>query len=102
MTYKLFLDDERFPADNTWIIARNFSDARWYIENCGIPEVISFDHDLGPSRITGMDFAKWFCAFIMDNDIPYNGMQYTVHSMNPVGAANIDGYMSNFLKDYWQ
>lgn len=102
MTYKLFLDDERFPVDNTWTIVRNFSDARWYIENRGIPDVISFDHDLGSSKITGMDFAKWFCNYVIDNEIPYNGMEYIVHSMNPVGAANIDSYMANFLKDYWQ
>jgi hypothetical protein len=103
MNYKLWLDDERYPTDGTvWFIARNFSDATWYVIHYGLPEFISFDHDLGSSKITGMDFCKWLCNFIMDNDLPYNGLEYRVHSANPVGAANIDAYMAQFLKDYWK
>jgi len=103
MNYKLWLDDERYPTDGTvWVIARNFSDARWYVENYGLPIFISFDHDLGSSKITGMDFCKWLVNYIMDNNLPYNGMEYAVHSANPVGAANIDSYMAQFLEDYWK
>lgn len=101
--WKLWLDDERYPPidDITWKIARNYSDARWYIETYGLPSVISFDHDLGDNKLTGMDFTKWLCNHIMDNDIAYNGMKYYVHSMNPVGAQNIQSYMDNFTKHYW-
>jgi len=100
--YKLFLDDERYPSDKShWIIARNFDDAVWYVENYGLPAFISFDHDLGhPQNRTGMDFAKWLCDWIMDNDKSIDvsiSFDYYVHSQNPVGAENIRHYMENFL-----
>lgn len=106
MTYKLFLDDIRFPATADWIIARNMDDAIWYVQNLGVPVHISFDHDLADDHYiigqkhekTGYDFAKWFCDYIMDNEIDLpDGFEYHVHSMNPVGAANIKHYMHNFL-----
>ena len=59
---------------------------------------ISFDHDLGTDN-TGYDLAKW----IVENGIPLAG--YSVHSMNPVGAANIhqllDHYGYHRIK-YWR
>jgi len=106
MTYKLFLDDIRFPATADWIIARNMDDAVWYVQNHGVPGFISFDHDLADDHYiigqkhekTGYDFAKWFCDHIMDNEIELpETFGYVVHSMNPVGAANIQHYMHNFL-----
>jgi hypothetical protein len=111
MKYKLFLDDERYPPDDDidfgyWRIARNFHDAVWYVKNYGIPYHIAFDHDLGYSgnfmpNPSGMDFAKWFCNHLMDNDIKLHGQfTYSVHSMNPVGAKNIDMYMAQYLRDY--
>lgn len=95
------MDDERYPISNDWVIARNFDDAVWYVQNYGLPYFISFDHDLGaPVNRTGMDFCKWFCDFIMDNDLDLPiGFSYTVHSMNPIGAENIRSYMDNFLRD---
>jgi hypothetical protein len=110
MRYKLFLDDERYPpADKAdygdWRLARNYHDAVWYVQNYGIPYHIAFDHDLGIGgsmpNLSGMDFAKFFCYYVMDNHIKLNGnFTYSVHSMNPVGAKNIDMYMAQFLRDY--
>lgn len=110
MRYKLYLDDLRYPdPDNMdWRIARNYHDAVWYCNNYGRPYHISFDHDLadthymlgeGSKEFTGYDFAKWFCNWIMDNDVSLDGFTYAVHSANPVGAANIRHYMENFIKD---
>jgi len=101
MHWKLYLDDERYPFSNDWVIARNYHDAMWYVKNYGLPFHISFDHDLGTTTFSGMDFAKAFCDYIMDNNIPYNGMSFYVHSMNPVGAENIRSYMTQFINDYW-
>ena len=108
MTYKLFLDDIRFPAASDWVIARSMDDAVWYIENRGVPSFISFDHDLaadhyvlGDGEKTGYTFAKWFVNYVTDNDIkiPEN-FDFYVHSMNPVGAKNIRDYMSQWLHNY--
>jgi hypothetical protein len=116
MKWILFLDDIRFPVDakvafNTddiVIIARSFDDAVWYVLRHGIPYGIHFDHDLaddhyinGDGEKTGFTFAKWFCDYIMDNDLDFpDDFYYEVHSMNPVGKENIRSYMNNFIKFY--
>lgn len=107
MTWKMFLDDERFPdvlyddfESVDWVIVRSFQDAKWHVLNRGLPSFISFDHDLGSHTWTGMDFAKWFCDHVMDNDLSLEGFDFHVHSQNPVGAENIKSYMTQFLKDY--
>jgi len=57
--YRLFLDDVRRPEttfsymelpiynEPNWIIVKNYYAFITLIQNKGIPEVISFDHDLG-------------------------------------------------------
>lgn len=105
MRYKLFLDDERYPPDKTacdkyWRIARNYHDAVWYVQTYGVPYHIAFDHDLGNETMNGLDFAKWFCYYVMDNGVNLpNNFTYDVHSMNPVGAENIKSFMDNFMRD---
>jgi len=59
MSYNLFLDDIRRPEDafnymhlpvfnkKEWIIVRNYYAFITLIEKKGVPEIISFDHDLG-------------------------------------------------------
>lgn len=103
MIWKLFLDDERYPTDNTWVIARNFDDAVWYVKSYGLPVFISFDHDLGaPQNRTGMDFAKWLVNHIIDNDLPIDDdFDWYVHSQNPIGAENIRSYLNQFFNDRW-
>jgi hypothetical protein len=52
--YHLFLDDERFPKDVTWlelpmvhwVIVRNYKQFVETIERDGVPLTVSFDHDL--------------------------------------------------------
>jgi hypothetical protein len=118
--YKLYLDDLRYPdLHPDWRIARNYHDAVWMVTNYGMPYHISFDHDLAdvryddnwpgprgkeksiPYEFTGYDFAKWFCNWVMDNNVDLEpiGFTYHVHSANPVGAENIRCYMANFMKD---
>ena len=54
MYYNLFLDDERFPCKVSWInlppvqweIVRNYSQFIQIITERGLPEHISYDHDL--------------------------------------------------------
>lgn len=89
MNWKLFLDDERYPVDNRWVIARNVDDAIWYITNYGMPSFISFDHDLGPFKQSGMD-----------NDVNIDNFEFYVHSQNPVGAENIRSLL-NKLKEHF-
>src|SRR5574343_2080973 len=99
---KLFIDDERFPprqhkdAD----IVRSYVDFLAYITRNGCPRFISFDHDLGENSLSGMDIAKYMVERDLDcggKFIP-EGFSYTVHSMNPIGASNIDCLLSSYLE----
>lgn len=84
---KLWLDDLRDPPTSTWNVVRNYHSFVNFIESNGIPELISFDHDLGEEK-TGYDCAKWLEEYIIRNNFK-NKINYMIHSMNPVGAQNI-------------
>lgn len=110
MKYILFLDDERDPsfvpslADMGYVIliARNYGNALWLIENYGVPVHISLDHDIGldlsGNEKSGYDLVKAICEMDLDNIISLKGMTYGIHSMNPVGAKNMSSYLDNYLK----
>lgn len=100
MTYKLFIDDERFPATDGWTIARSSKEAFNCIFSKGIPQHISFDHDLGGDD-TSMVFLKQLeeCLHMGNVSFP-EGFSYYVHSQNPIGAGNIKSYMDNLLRFY--
>ncbi len=99
MTYKLFLDDERFPAGNDdWFIARTANDAAHKVTKDGMPISVSLDHDLGDGP-TGAEFVIWLIGHMLDEDIKFpSGFVFYVHSMNPVGAANIRHKMETAIK----
>lgn len=101
MTYRLFLDDERFPPNDSqrWEIARSVGQARVIVKSMGCPEFISFDHDLGHHQLSGKDFANWLIDIDIDSAgtvIPSN-FEYYVHSQNPVGVTNIKGLLDQYL-----
>ena len=93
MKNKLFLDDIRWPPDNTWHIVRSFDEFVDYMLNNPVPEVISFDHDLGENSLTGLDCAKW----LVESNIKIN--DFYVHSANLPGVLNIRSLMQNW-KDF--
>lgn len=101
MTWKLFLDDVRDPVGDGWTVTRSANQALDLIERFGMPNYISFDHDLGDDYWTGYQFAKQLGDMIMDGTISIpDGFDYYVHSSNPPGAANIRGYMAALLKEF--
>jgi len=99
---KLFIDDLRMPTyihenNNDWDIVTNYYDAVKYIKENGIPNIISFDHDLGEGK-TAYDFVKWL-VFEYDNGKRFpNDFNFMIHSANPVGAENIRCLLNNYLK----
>jgi hypothetical protein len=122
MGYKLFLDDERQPKRGEWVIVRNYLEFIKCIEENGLPELVSFDHDLGdtvlhkvtdengtdyeakefnpPLQKTGFHCAKWLCEYCMDKNLPLP--ETNVHSANSVGAENIQSYLDSFRKTFKQ
>lgn len=93
--YKLYLDDERIPFFDGWIIVRNFEDFKNTILEKGLPKEISFDHDLGDEVPTGYDCVKWLV-----NHMKYDlrKVDINVHSANSVGKQNIEGLIRSWNK----
>ncbi len=100
---KLYLDDIRTPQDDSFEIVRSYDEAVAYVKEHGIPHYISFDHDLGVDAHhkvlpSGYDFARWLVEMDMDGvySIPVD-FSFYVHSANPIGKANIESYLNNYL-----
>lgn len=113
MTWNLFVDDERNVEDvswapwqvlekyrnEEWIVCRTLDEVHYTILDKGIPSYISFDHDLGEDEHTGFDIAK----MLVDMDLDQPGemakdFDFYVHSMNPIGKANIEGLLNGYMK----
>jgi hypothetical protein len=115
---RLYLDDIRSPLAEDWIIARNYDEFVKAIKLHGLGrfEVISLDHDLGEGAMieyytnvknnymldynnieerTGMDCCRYLVSESMNEKIPLP--QIYVHSANPIGSANMMGYINNYL-----
>lgn len=121
--YMLFLDDIRRPEttfnymplpvfnEPDWFIVRNYYAFISIIQNKGIPDIISFDHDLADEHYKQQDFdyskedyektgyhcAEWLINYCMDNnkELPH---EIIVHSMNPYGSENIKSLFNTYFK----
>ena len=98
---KWFIDDERFPPEDgtEWIVLRSSADAIFEMNENGMPDFISFDHDLG-GEDTSMVFLHECIRRTLDGAIGWpRHFGFAVHSQNPVGARNISLLLENFLID---
>ena len=128
----LYLDDVRDPRDSGafmhttiygskhWHIVRNYEEFVMYLRTNGMPDVVSFDHDLnqghyhrnvdewGNIDYASEDFAEpvnktgYHCAQYMVDMCIRNQIRlpnYLVHSMNPVGKKNIHKLLE-YNRDY--
>ncbi|HRZ18568.1 MAG TPA: hypothetical protein P5136_00750 [Methanofastidiosum sp.] len=94
---KLFLDDIREAPDKTWDVVRSYHEFIGYILVYGVPDLISFDHDLEfkSSGYTTPQYTGYDCAkYLVENNLEIK--EFTVHSMNPVGRENIIGLLKNW------
>jgi|SRR5690606_1584635 hypothetical protein len=91
---KLYLDDIR-PIPFGFVGVRSYSEFVTFIEQNGLPDFISFDHDLGEEK-TGYDCAKMLVEYCLDRQITLP--DFAVHSQNPVGKQNIESLLGNFRK----
>jgi hypothetical protein len=115
---RLYLDDIRTPVDDDWIVVRNYDEfvSQIKLHGLGNFEVISLDHDLGEGAMieyytnvknnymldynninerTGMDCCHYLVSESMNLKIPLP--QIYIHSANPIGSANMMGYINNYL-----
>ena len=107
MTYKLFLDDIRdvkmvyknLTAEDFFKV-RNFKDFKQVIIEKGLPELISFDNDLGLDENQnifedGYAAAKWL---VYKSRLDLQNLKFNVHSANPVAAQQIQGLLDNYIR----
>jgi len=98
MNYSLFIDDIRNPKGTFDIITRSSDETEECLIRNGCPHYISFDHDLG-----GDDTSMRIVKFIIEMDLDMDGdwipddFSWNVHSANPVGAKNIEGYLTSYI-----
>lgn len=130
----LFLDDIREPKDVhsytnqkmflelDWEIVRNYNEFVNWITKNGLPQIISFDHDLAKSHYTPKEYwydyevikqyqesvehshtektgnqcAQWLVDYCLQNNFKLS--MYYVHSMNPVGKVKILNTLADFHK----
>ena len=116
---RLYLDDVRIPKSEDWVVVKNYEQFVSKIRFDGLDsfEVISLDHDLGEESMieyytnvknnyqlnyenivnekTGYDCCKFLVSESMSKNIPLP--QIYIHSANPIGSANMMGYINNYL-----
>lgn len=118
--YKLFLDDVRNVRDaasymhmrigprnpiyleDNWFIAKCYQDFVDIVTENGIPEFVSYDHDLSDEHYvdgdigvwkdnykekSGFECAKWLKDYCRKAGIQHP--EFAVHSQNPIGYENI-------------
>lgn len=125
----LYLDDVRTPNQNLegyepWAVVRSFDEFTNWIKTHGVPEYISFDHDLADEHMkdwyrnqargnhtieyqtfkekTGLDCLMYLVDKAQTDEANRTNAVFpkhiNVHSANPIGARNIASLASNFAK----
>lgn len=124
--YYLFLDDNRqvydvkwikLPNEYKWLVAKSYGEFVSFIMDLGLPEFVSFDHDLtethykvsikenyepgpvydyGPEK-TGFNAVKWLVDYCMIHKKKFP--KYAIHSLNGVAAERMENYIKKAKKD---
>lgn len=129
MSYHLFLDDNRKPSEvkwldlppYNWVVVKSYAEFVRTITEKGIPETISFDHDLADEHYaeytaahdensksfgtirydhlhekTGMECALWLAHLCIERNVPIPS--YYIHTLNPIGRQNISSVLESARK----
>lgn len=121
MSYNLFLDDIRYPEDcfeythnpvyiiEDWKTVRSYDEFIKIIIENGLPDMISFDHDLADEHYaaqlsyeeytekTGYHCAKWLIYYCIDNKKELPATIF-IHSWNHAGSENIKSLFQSYFK----
>jgi hypothetical protein len=89
----LYIDDIRTPQLQCWDIVRSSKEAIDWVDRNGIPDLISFDHDLG-----GDDTSMVFLKQLVEKYPKGYTFKYYIHSANPIGKLNIQSFIDSWKK----
>lgn len=122
----MYLDDVRLPIEPipnyVWKTVTNYNEftkfiVEHYKKEKKLPDLISFDHDLGDEHMdyyhtnppfsiiryeefkekTGLHCAKWLTELCDKNNIDLRNSKLVVHSHNPIGGNNIQQWLNFYL-----
>ena len=129
MSYHLFLDDDRHPQDvkwielppYAWVEVKSYAEFVKTVKEKGIPETVSFDHDLADEHYaeyraahdetspsfgkiryenlvekTGMDCARFLAELCVKRNVPIP--RYYIHTLNGIGLQNIASILESARK----
>lgn len=91
--YKLFIDDERDPPDESWTVVRTVEEAKTILVSWDLPTEMSLDHDLGGDE-TVMQILHWMAENFYEEGPP----PWKIHSANPVGRANMESFLESWAR----
>ena len=115
MSKKLFLDDDyaRDWMAIGWSIVRNYDEFVNWINTNGLPDEISFDHDLADQHYaegvksgfqefdynnvtekTGKHCAEWLVQYCLEQNKPLP--ECSIHSFNNAGRLNIKAVLDSY------
>jgi hypothetical protein len=96
---KLYLDDIRTPKTEGWIIIRSYENFVKHIQENGLPDEISFDHDLACYKdgveYTGKSAVDYLIDYCLDNNKKFP--DWYAHTDNTSGKRNIIGAILNYI-----
>jgi len=115
---RLYLDDVRTPFDEGWTVVRNYKEFVTAIEEFGVPDLVSFDHDLAEEHMkdyflhqyngekfidydsfkieTGRECVEYLINYCIRKNKPLK--EVTVHSANELGSENIQAIVKQFQR----
>jgi len=98
MNWKLFLDNELFPPDTSWLIARSVDEAMVLISQQGYPAEMSLDYDLGENKPTGFDFLKRIADDVLNAwpNLNFPLVMLDSHTSDTEGRCRILGLWKSF------
>lgn len=97
-TMDLPLDPPDTSVLGDWVVARSYAEAESFFLRLGLPDFVSFDHDLADGK-DGISVAHLIVNTDLDSGgaaLP-EGFFFEIHSGNRVGRSNIDGLLNSYL-----
>ncbi len=103
----LFLDDIRTidmvydkSMEDEFDVVRSYKAFVDYVQAYGLPDLISFDNDLGLDENgeiapDGYAAAKWL---VYESGLDLTQLKFNVHSANPVASEQIKSLLNNYIK----
>ena len=87
----------QYTPNFVWV--KNLKEFSNYIINNGLPQVISFDHDIKPKGFqgkheNGADCAQWLVSYCLENNLSLP--QCFVHSANKSKRVNVENILGIF------